>query len=137
MKTTALKRNFKKVVAIVMVATTLAMLQLPAFAQVVDITFFQDWNFFGKSATEPKALPEDCNSVSVYATCEGDVADTVTCYIVDRTYGGIYNTTLTFTADGSVTTYPYTFPAGRYYVYFVGSDDILKTEATVVFSRVE
>lgn len=133
----SLKRNFKIITAMIMVAVTLVTLQLPASAEVVDITFFKDWNFYGKSATEPKALQADCEAISLWATCEGDEVDTVTAFIVDRTYGGIYNTTISFPADGNVITYPYTFPEGRYYVYFTGSDNIKKTEATMVFSRVE
>ena len=98
-----------------------------------DVALYHDIDFYGRSEPEFVTLTQATDTVSVYATCEGDDIDNLTCHISDWN-GGSFNYALDFNADGSVTTFPIKFPAGKYKVFFTGNDYILKTDAIVIFS---
>lgn len=100
----------------------------------INVSAYEDCDFYGRSAPEPIVLQLDCDAISFCGLSEGEI-DNVTCVIVDITNDGVYSKTFSFDTDGSVTTYESYFPEGRYKVYFVGDPDILKTNALVVFSK--
>lgn len=100
-----------------------------------DIAMYQDWRFTWRSAPENVVLQADCDTISLHATCEGDVVDTLVCHIIDVTHEGQHDADLPFTANGSVTTLDWAFPAGRYKIYFTGDTNIQKTYALAVFTR--
>ena len=101
---------------------------------LVDIAAYRDWDFTSKSAPEFVYLSEPCDTISLWATCDGEIDTAIICEILDMDHGGIYSKTLVFEGDESVKTYFLTLPAGVYKVWFVGDVNIPKTKATVVFT---
>lgn len=102
----------------------------------IDIAGYQDWDFTDISAEEPLLLQNDADTITVYAVCEGDVADKLVLHIEDWNGTG-YDVALPFDADGSYTTFDWSISAGRYRLYIVGNSKILKTHAMVVFSKLD
>ncbi len=101
----------------------------------IDIAGYQDWGFYNWSEAEPLALQMDADTVTCYATCEGDVADQLTFHLEDLNNTS-YDLALPFIADGVYETFGFGVPAGRYYVYFTSHDSsIKKIHAMAVFSR--
>lgn len=102
---------------------------------LVDLAAYRDWDFTSKSAPEFVYLSERCDTISLWATCDGEIDTAIICEILDMDHGGIYSKTLVFEGDESVKTYLLTLPAGVYKVWFVGDVNILKTKAMVVFTK--
>lgn len=106
-----------------------------ASAASIDISYYEDFNFTFQSIPEPRTLRENCDTISLYATCtEEGVTDELICYVINMNNPTISGS-FSFTADGSVTTYQDYFPAGRYNIYFIGSSDIEKDYGVAIFSK--
>ena len=129
-----MKKFFKLILSTIVAFSVLLSSNNIVKANSINIAAFRDWDFTWRSAVEPLVLDMDADTVSFYATCDGDEVDTLTCIIVDISHNGAYSSSFPFEADGSVTTYAAGFPEGRYKIYFVGDADINKSLAMAVFS---
>ena len=131
------KENLRRLFAFLMVAI-LSITFIPesiAKADVEDIALYEDRSFYGQSAPEIVELDVDCACVSFYATCEGNIADTLIAYIVNLQSG--HTDTFIFDADGSVDTTFSDFEEGEYRVFFIGNSNIKKLNAIMVFTEID
>lgn len=103
---------------------------------VISVTRYEDSDFTWRSAPELKNLTIQCDSISLYAECEGDEIDELTVHIEGREHPEV-SKSFDFYADGSVETIAVSLPPDIYKVYFTGSDNIKKNWALLVFTVVE
>lgn len=113
----------------------------PAHADIINVTQFQDWDFYGRSDPEFIYITLDTDTVSFYGECETpdtpaspDTPELLSCHVIGVTYPA-FSYVFDFYADESVTTYAYAFPAGRYKIYFVGSSSIKKEYVLATFTK--
>lgn len=133
-----MKKLFCLMLAIVMCITGSCF---SASAANIDVAYFQDWNFYGRSYPELIYIAMDCDSISFYGEIETpDSPDApveeVSCILLGETdpdFAAIYP----FDADESVTTYPATIPAGQYYIYFIGSTTVKKEYVLATFTKID
>lgn len=133
--------NSLKILFVVFTFVVLATKTLPVSAgildpvdNVVNIAMYEDKNFTEISEAEPLRLNMDTDSISLYAVCNNpDATETLWCNIVDLNDSGLFNTSLPFKADGSVTTFFDSFPKGKYRVFFTGGSEQI-AHAIAVFS---
>ena len=78
-------------------------------------------NFESDSGGSTVTLSRACNYVSFQVNCASG-SDSIIAVITDLTYGGAYNTVLTFEADGSTTTFETYFGSGSYTVRLYGAN---------------
>ena len=109
-----------------------------ANAEIVNVGFYQDWDFYGLSTPEYIPLQLNSDSISFWAECTNtpDEPELLICVVMGIT-NSAYSNSFEFYADGSVTTYPYGFPAGLYKIFFVGDSDVEKSEAIAIFTKVD
>lgn len=104
---------------------------------VVNVAMYEDKNFIDISEPEPLRLNMDTDSISLYAVCNNpDATDTLYCNIVDLNDSGLFNMTLPFEADGSVTTCFKSLPKGKYRIFFTGGSEQI-AHAIAVFSVIQ
>lgn len=88
------------------------------------VGFYEDKYFTDMSEPDPVHLHVAAQYISLCAECMDDTdSTTLICCIESIEPSYPFSYTLSFTADGSVTTYPISIPSGRYRVYFVGTED--------------
>ena len=106
-------------------------------ADYIDVSLYQNWRFYNESRLQPVALQMDCDTITVYATCEDEnvVDEDMIFHIVDITHEGLFDTAIPFTADGSYTTCAIALPEGLYNVWFTGNSNIKKSYGMGVFSK--
>ena len=133
--------NSLKILFILFTFVVIATNTLPVSAgifdpvdNVVNVAMYEDKNFTEISEAEPLRLNMDTDSISLYAVCDNpDAIETLWCNIVDLNDSGLFNTSLPFKADGSVTTFFDSFPKGKYRVFFTGGSEQI-AHAIAVFS---
>ena len=133
--------NNVKILFILFTFVVLAVRAIPVSAGILDpvdnvinVAIYEDKWFTEISQAEPIRLNMDTDCISLYAICDNpDATETLLCNIVDLNNSGLFNMTLPFEADGSVTTCFKTLPKGRYRVFFTGGTEYI-ADAIVVFS---
>ena len=131
-----------KILFIIFTFVVLIANSVPAFAatnitgdNVITIAYYEDKWFTEISEAEPITLRLDTDSISFCAVChDRNATDTILCHITDLN-GGLYNLTIPFEADGSVTTDFISLPAGTYRVFFTGNTEYIE-HAIVAFTVV-
>ena len=97
---------------------------------------FSEKNFYTDTPLEPRPFQSDVNLITLYGRCANGATDTVILHVVDRSHDGLYDTDISFEANGSYTYVPWTLPDGRYWLYFTSVDGtILKEEVVVLFTH--
>ena len=130
-------KKAKKLLAVLMaVALTFAGTAISAEAATT-ILQYRAGNFTSYAPSELIYLTEDTDVITFIGHCSGNTPDLVTCEIVDRDHGGVYNMSFDFWADGEATLYECYFPSGEYRIYFTANSDILKTRVTVDFAKAD
>lgn len=133
--------NSLKILFILFTFVVIATNTLPVSAgifdpvdNVVNIAMYEDKNFSGISEAEPIRINMETDSISLYAICDDPNATPMLyCNIVDLNDSGLFNTSLPFKADGSVTTFFDSFPKGKYRIFFTGGSEQI-AHAIAVFS---
>ena len=134
--------NSLKILFILFTFVAIATNTLPVSAgifdpvdNVVNVAMYEDKNFTDISEAEPIRINMTTDSISLYAICDNsDSTDTLYCNIVDLNESGLFNMTLPFEADGSVTTCFKSLPKGKYRVFFTTSGSEQIAHAIAVFS---
>lgn len=130
-------KKAKKLLAFVLASCLLFAGTTMSAEAATTISQYRDGNFTEYSPAELIYLTDSTDVVTFIGHCEGDATDLVTCHIVDRDYGGVYNYSFDFWADGEALLYECYFPPGEYRIYFTASANILKTSVLVDFSKVD
>ncbi len=133
--------NSLKILFILFTFVVLATKALPVSAgifdpvdNVVNIAMYEDKNFSGISEAEPIRINMETDSISLYAVCNDPDANAIlNCNIVDLNEDGVFNISIPFKADGSVSTFFESFPKGKYRVFFTGGSEQI-AHAIAVFS---
>lgn len=89
-------------------------------------------NFYSNSGGSTITLSEGCDFVSFKVNCASGT-DEIIAVITDLSNGGAYNSVLSFTADGSTTTFETFFGTGSYTITLLGTNK-LHTLGLVAFS---